>query len=150
MLKIVVLYFSVMQKYPSGSRGSPAKGVVRETVAWVQIPSSAPRRRKAKFLKGCLLDNLFSLTPATPFFHKSFVCKIFAEALFFARYFLVAGCFLLSGYNIFSIFLVFSQFIMQEVVNLLTRIYNFAAFQTLSYDCTSNRVKLQVLQNIFR
>ena len=116
----------------------------------LQIPFSAPRRLKAKFLKGCLLDNLFSLTPATPFFHKSFVCKIFAEALFFARYSLVAGCFLLSGYNIFSIFLVFSQFIMQEVVNLLARIYNFAAFQTLSYDCTSKRVKLQVLQNIFR
>ena len=31
-----------MQKYPSGSRGSPAKGVVRETVARVQIPPSAP------------------------------------------------------------------------------------------------------------
>ena len=32
-----------MQKYPRGSRGSPAKGVVRiERVAWVQIPSSPP------------------------------------------------------------------------------------------------------------
>lgn len=31
-----------VQKYPSGSRGSPAKGVVRETVARVQIPPSAP------------------------------------------------------------------------------------------------------------
>ena len=31
-----------MQKYPSGSRGSPAKGVVRETVARIQIPPSAP------------------------------------------------------------------------------------------------------------
>ena len=31
-----------MQKYPSGRRGSPAKGVGRETVARVQIPPSAP------------------------------------------------------------------------------------------------------------
>ena len=35
-----------MQKYPSGRRGSPAKGVGRETVARVQIPPSAPIRRK--------------------------------------------------------------------------------------------------------
>lgn len=34
------------QKYPSGSRGSPAKGVVRETVARVQIPPSAPYRAR--------------------------------------------------------------------------------------------------------
>ena len=33
-----------MRKYPSGSRGSPAKGVVRETAARVQIPPSAPIR----------------------------------------------------------------------------------------------------------
>ena len=49
----MLLYYSVVkekicaepkvQKYPSGSRGSPAKGVVRETVARVQIPPSAPR-----------------------------------------------------------------------------------------------------------
>ncbi len=32
--------------YPSGSRGSPAKGVVRETAARVQISPSAPKRRK--------------------------------------------------------------------------------------------------------
>ena len=32
-----------MQKYPSGRRGSPAKGVGRETVARVQIPPSAPK-----------------------------------------------------------------------------------------------------------
>ena len=31
-----------MQKYPSGRRGSPAKGVVWETAARVQIPPSAP------------------------------------------------------------------------------------------------------------
>ena len=31
-----------MQKYPSGRRGSPAKGGGRETVARVQIPPSAP------------------------------------------------------------------------------------------------------------
>ena len=50
----MLLYYSVVkekicaepkvQKYPSGSRGSPAKGVVRETVARVQIPPSAPKR----------------------------------------------------------------------------------------------------------
>ena len=32
-----------MQKYPRGSRGSPAKGVVWETVARVRIPPSAPK-----------------------------------------------------------------------------------------------------------
>ena len=31
-----------MEKYPRGRRGSPAKGVVRETVARVQIPLSPP------------------------------------------------------------------------------------------------------------
>ena len=31
-----------MEKYPRGRRGSPAKGVVRETVARVQIPPSPP------------------------------------------------------------------------------------------------------------
>ena len=40
------------QKYPSGRRGSPAKGVGRETVARVQIPPSAPKR-KAR-LTSCL------------------------------------------------------------------------------------------------
>ena len=34
-----------MQKYPRGSRGSPAKGVVWETVARVRISSSAPKNR---------------------------------------------------------------------------------------------------------
>ena len=29
-----------MEKYPRGRRGSPAKGVVRDTVARVQIPLS--------------------------------------------------------------------------------------------------------------
>ena len=40
-----------LQKYPSGRRGSPAKGVGRETVARVQIPPSAPTRRKRE--KAC-------------------------------------------------------------------------------------------------
>ncbi len=31
-----------MEKYPRGRRGSPAKGVVRVTVARVQIPLSPP------------------------------------------------------------------------------------------------------------
>ena len=34
-----------MQKYPSGSRGSPAKGVASVMVARVQISSSAPKKR---------------------------------------------------------------------------------------------------------
>ena len=34
--------------YPSGSRGSPAKGVVRETAARVQISPSAPKRKVLK------------------------------------------------------------------------------------------------------
>ncbi len=33
-----------MQKYPSGSRGSPAKGVASVMVARVQISSSAPKK----------------------------------------------------------------------------------------------------------
>ena len=33
-----------MQKYPRGSRGSPAKGVASDTVARVQISSSAPKK----------------------------------------------------------------------------------------------------------
>ena len=36
-----------MQKYPRGSRGSPAKGVVWETVARVRISSSAPKNAQA-------------------------------------------------------------------------------------------------------
>ncbi len=32
-----------IEKYPSGSRGSPAKGVGRERGARVRIPSSLPR-----------------------------------------------------------------------------------------------------------
>ena len=32
-----------MEKYPRGRRGSPAKGVVRDTVARVQIPLSPPQ-----------------------------------------------------------------------------------------------------------
>lgn len=34
-----------MRKYPSGSRGSPAKGVALLKVARVQIPPSAPKNR---------------------------------------------------------------------------------------------------------
>ena len=49
-----------MQKYPSGSRGSPAKGVVRETVARVQIPPSAPIRKKPVFMGKSLKNRLFS------------------------------------------------------------------------------------------
>ena len=36
-----------MQKYPRGSRGSPAKGVVPLPVARVRISSSAPRKKPA-------------------------------------------------------------------------------------------------------
>ena len=38
---------SRMQKYPRGSRGSPAKGVVPLPVARVRISSSAPRKKPA-------------------------------------------------------------------------------------------------------
>ena len=37
-----------MQKYPSGSRGSPAKGVASVMVARVQISSSAPKKGHPK------------------------------------------------------------------------------------------------------
>ncbi len=46
---IELLFLFGMQKYPSGRRGSPAKGVGRETVARVQIPPSAPSRRERQF-----------------------------------------------------------------------------------------------------
>ena len=36
-----------MEKYPRGRRGSPAKGVVRDTVARVQIPLSPPSQSSA-------------------------------------------------------------------------------------------------------
>ncbi len=49
-----------MQKYPSGSRGSPAKGVVRETVARVQIPPSAPSEYNPN-LKPILVGGAFGL-----------------------------------------------------------------------------------------
>ena len=38
-----------MQKYPRGSRGSPAKGVVPVTVARVRISPSAPKREQGIF-----------------------------------------------------------------------------------------------------
>ena len=40
------------EKYPRGRRGSPAKGVVRETVARVRLPLSPPSIRQPD--KGCL------------------------------------------------------------------------------------------------
>ena len=36
------LIATTLEKYPRGRRGSPAKGVVRESVARVQIPLSPP------------------------------------------------------------------------------------------------------------
>ena len=48
-----------MQKYPRGSRGSPAKGVVWETVARVRISSSAPK-------KGCPFGHPFFGTQDEP------------------------------------------------------------------------------------
>ena len=47
------------QKYPRGSRGSPAKGVVWETVARVRIPPSAPKTQRWIF---CLCVFLYSET----------------------------------------------------------------------------------------
>ena len=38
-----------MEIYPRGRRGSPAKGVVRETVARVQIPQSPPKKKATKY-----------------------------------------------------------------------------------------------------
>ena len=61
------------EKYPRGRRGSPAKGVVRETVARVQIPLSPPNRVAFEpaallfvYQRGCLYHhrykNLYSKT----------------------------------------------------------------------------------------
>ena len=41
------------EKYPRGRRGSPAKGVVRETVARVQIPLSPPHHRTVNAVLFC-------------------------------------------------------------------------------------------------
>ena len=43
-LKIEFALTVGLQKYPSGRRGSPAKGVDRETGARVRIPPSAPTK----------------------------------------------------------------------------------------------------------
>ena len=40
-----------MEKYPSGRRGSPAKGVVRVTAARVQIPASPLKPLRTNVLK---------------------------------------------------------------------------------------------------
>ena len=40
-----------MEKYPSGRRGSPAKGVVCESAARVQIPPSPPETTVTKPLR---------------------------------------------------------------------------------------------------
>ena len=44
--KIIEFYISDMEKYSRGRRGAPAKGVVRETAARVQIPPSPPILKK--------------------------------------------------------------------------------------------------------
>ena len=49
------------QKYPSGRRGSPAKGVGRETVARVQIPPSAPKLAEFEFKSSFSASFLFAL-----------------------------------------------------------------------------------------
>ena len=41
------------EKYPRGRRGSPAKGVVRETVARVRLPLSPPHHRTVKAVLFC-------------------------------------------------------------------------------------------------
>lgn len=46
--KLYLFYHSAMEKYPSGRRGSPAKGVGRETVARVQIPPSPPKEETTR------------------------------------------------------------------------------------------------------
>ena len=51
---------SALEKYPSGRRGSPAKGVVRVTAARVQIPASPLKPLRTNVLKGFL----FLLTEA--------------------------------------------------------------------------------------
>ena len=45
-IDLALNFFTGLRMYPSGSRGSPAKGVVRETAARVQISPSAPKRRE--------------------------------------------------------------------------------------------------------
>ena len=42
ILYAITNYKFTLEKYPRGRRGSPAKGVVRESVARVQIPLSPP------------------------------------------------------------------------------------------------------------
>ena len=72
---------SRVQKYPRGSRGSPAKGVVLETAARVRISSSAPKKPRGypstflvaedeplkivnsqKFARGAYTENFYQKT----------------------------------------------------------------------------------------
>lgn len=58
-----------MQKYPSGRRGSPAKGVgCLKNAARVQIPPSAPKSRNNLDIAGC--------KPTVPRCCGFFICKI--------------------------------------------------------------------------
>ena len=53
-----------LRKYPRGRRGSPAKGVGRETGARVQIPPSAP----LKSLENSMFSRLFAMQLRIPFY----------------------------------------------------------------------------------
>ena len=68
-----------MQKYPSGSRGSPAKGVASLSVARVQISSSAPKNGQDLFLSvfwRCSHLNSWWVAPTGGFFYLSFAFYI--------------------------------------------------------------------------
>ncbi len=52
-------YFG-LESYPRGRRGAPAKGVVRETVARVQISHSPPKKVQTNYhFCGYVLPGLF-------------------------------------------------------------------------------------------
>ena len=63
-----------MEKYPRGRRGSPAKGVVRDTVARVQIPLSPPQQSSALCIKKA--SDLPSLVFLFPFAFASLPLRL--------------------------------------------------------------------------
>ena len=80
-----------MEKYPRGRRGSPAKGVVRESVARVQIPLSPPKATEFEHRKKCSNSN-FIAPPQRNCTNKR--QSEFVLFLLYERFVLVCACLL--------------------------------------------------------
>ena len=64
---------STMEKYPSGRRGSPAKGVGCVSAARVQIPASPPKPCQTTFRQGSFYVWKGKISPKAP---NSFFCPM--------------------------------------------------------------------------